>query len=133
MHCQISDYAHHAICFDQEFERKVSSALFRTVVVPFRRELYGLLEVSRPINVHQNVKGKAKARFDDTLHDIYWTEAEDGNGHDGMRVFKGWGRHITRFGMSFEVDEGKLALSPERLSLPILSGVRLAIMTSVRF
>lgn len=28
----------------------------------------------------------------------------------GMRIFKDFGHHINRFGMSFEIDEGKLEL-----------------------
>ncbi len=103
---------------NREFEKSCSHGLFKTVVVPFRPELYGMIEASRPVKAKPDIKGKGKARldppdgavdfFDDAPLDFYWSKSKAGSVHDGMKVFKGWGRHITKFGMSFELDEGKL-------------------------
>ena len=107
---------------NHEFDHMVSHELFKTVVVPFRPELYGMLKVSRTSPVKPNIKGKAKAQVgpnkdegdlvNDALHNLYWAKAKGGSLHDGMKVFQGFGRHIRKFGMSFEVDEGELIYYP---------------------
>ncbi|KAI9877531.1 MAG: hypothetical protein M1830_003643 [Pleopsidium flavum] len=113
----------------REFEVSVSHLLFKTVVVPFRPELYGMVEASRPIKAKPDVKGKGKARvdpqddalavLDDAPLDLYWSKSKAGSVDDGMKVFQGWGPHITKFGMSFELDEGLLSNPPDKGSQDI--------------
>lgn len=101
----------------REFERGVSRTLFDTVVVPFNTELYSMMEQERTV-VKRDLKGKR--RVDDPINDfidlepgsLQWKNAmEDSEdkvyrGH-GLQVFEGFGGHIRRFGMSFEVREGE--------------------------
>lgn len=101
----------------KEFERKISHGFFTTVVVPFRPELFGGVEASHPIKPEPEGKGKAVARlepmnengviFDGKHHFSCGGKAGKGDDHNGMNVFKAWGHHINKFGMSFEIHEGK--------------------------
>ncbi|KAE8448193.1 hypothetical protein EG329_009797 [Mollisiaceae sp. DMI_Dod_QoI] len=77
---------------NKEFDRKVSEALFRVVVVPFRPEIYGI--TPEPILSNEALQGSIM------LQD------------KGMRVFQGFGRWIQKFAMSFEIDHSKLASPP---------------------
>jgi hypothetical protein len=87
---------------NKEFEEKVAHDLFQTVVVPFSPEIYGIAE--EPTNGSRQpssderdvVQGKAAVMLQDK----------------GMRVFQGFGRHIHRFGMSFEFDYQLLTKPP---------------------
>lgn len=87
---------------NKEFEEKVAHDLFQTVVVPFSPEIYGIAE--EPTNgssqsssdEREVVQGKAAVMLQDK----------------GMRVFQGFGRHIHRFGMSFEFDYQLLTKPP---------------------
>ncbi|EMC92180.1 hypothetical protein BAUCODRAFT_78004 [Baudoinia panamericana UAMH 10762] len=72
---------------NQEFEKKVSRSLFRTSVVPFNTELYDMID-----------------------------EETKTAGH-GLRVFQGFGPHIKRFGMSFDVTEDQLSQPPAKKEL----------------
>ncbi|KAF2715422.1 hypothetical protein K504DRAFT_26505 [Pleomassaria siparia CBS 279.74] len=94
----------------QEFDRHVSQVLFNTVVVPFNTEIYGMLgQEQKP-----DSKGKKKVRIEPTA--LTWKNANGDdvyNGH-GLDVFKGFGKHILKFGMSFEVNEDSLAKPPEK-------------------
>lgn len=91
----------------REFEKGVSNSLFKTVVVPFNTELYDMIELGGSAN--RDVKGKGKA--EDVESKLHWKNAKEDNedklykGH-GLRVFQGFGSHIRKFGMSFEVKEG---------------------------
>jgi hypothetical protein len=89
----------------REFDRHVSQVLFKTVVVPFNIEVYGMLGKEKQV---QNGKNFGKNLFwkDNNEDDVY-------NGH-GLDVFKGFGKHIRRFGMSFEVNEDLLANPPDK-------------------
>lgn len=93
-----------------EFESSISSVLFKTVVVPFNTEIYGMLS-GTPKKVDVKGKGKMKAEpsaagfwKNATAEDIY-------TGH-GIDVFRTFGPRMKRFGMSFEVDEDALANPP---------------------
>ncbi|KUJ20875.1 uncharacterized protein LY89DRAFT_417116 [Mollisia scopiformis] len=77
---------------NKEFDRKVSEALFRVVVVPFRPEIYGI--TPEPPLSYDALQGSIM------LQD------------KGMRVFQGFGRWIQKFAMSFEIDLNKLANPP---------------------
>ncbi|KAF2770893.1 hypothetical protein EJ03DRAFT_309673 [Teratosphaeria nubilosa] len=76
---------------NREFERKVAISLFHTSVVPFNTELYDMIEEGTKSKAHKEGK-------------VY-------KGH-GLRVFEGFGPHIKRFGMTFEVSENQLLLQP---------------------
>ncbi|OCL12852.1 hypothetical protein AOQ84DRAFT_284294 [Glonium stellatum] len=93
----------------REFDRHVSQVLFNTVVVPFNTEIYGMLGTEKK----QDIKGKGKIMAD-TNKGLSWKNANGDdvyNGH-GLDVFRGFGPHILKYGMSFDVDEDALARPP---------------------
>lgn len=94
----------------QELNYYVSQVIFKTVVVPFNTEIYGMLgQGQKP-----DFKGKKRAKF--AKPDYLWKNTngdEVYNGH-GLDVFKGFGKHILRYGMSFEVNEDSLAQPPAK-------------------
>ena len=84
----------------REFDRHISQVIFKTVVVPFNTEIYGMLGQEKP-----DLKGKKKVAVENKS--LLWKNANGDdvyNGH-GLDVFRGFGQHILRFGMSFEVTE----------------------------
>lgn len=87
---------------NKEFEEKVAHDLFQTVVVPFSPEIYGIAEeptIGRRLpnsGERDAVQAKAAVMLQDK----------------GMRIFQGFGRHIHRFGMSFEFDYQLLTKPP---------------------
>lgn len=105
----------------REFEQKVSRSLFHTSVVPFNTELYDMIDEDKKI-VNRPFTGKGKGRAIEQgvslshadPHTLQWENAkvdEEGKvykGH-GLRVFQGFGPHIRRFGMSFDVSEKQLS------------------------
>ncbi|KAF7187577.1 hypothetical protein HII31_10916 [Pseudocercospora fuligena] len=112
---------------NKEFETKVSATLFWSSVVPFNTELYDMIDEYRPLQAARpgdNGKGKARARElpSPAATGLNWQNAkEDAQGKmykgHGLRVFQGFGPHIKRFGMSFEVAEGQLARPPIKKEL----------------
>jgi hypothetical protein len=92
----------------RELNHNVSQVIFQTVVVPFNTEIYGMLgQEAKP-----DFKGKKRAQIEQPSYS--WINAngdEVYNGH-GLDVFRGFGRHIRKFGMSFEVNEDSLSLPP---------------------
>lgn len=111
---------------NHEFEKRVSSVAFKSVVVPFRAEIYGMMvhdsKAKKPAVIDVKGKGKAKEITPETdngadefypLGDYCKVKAKDV--YDGMKVFEAWGSHIKQFAMTFEVDLGKRAYS---LSIP---------------
>lgn len=92
----------------RELNDSTSQAAFKTVVVPFNTEIYGMLgRDAKP-----DRKGKKRAKI--TRPDYWWKNAngdEVYNGH-GLDVFRGFGRHILRYGMSFEMNEDSLSAPP---------------------
>lgn len=93
-----------------EFEHHISSVLFKTVVVPFNTEIYGMLQ-GTPHKV--DIKGKGKMKADPSALG-FWknASAEDIYTGHGIDVFRTFGPRMKRFGMSFEVDEDALAKPP---------------------
>lgn len=85
---------------NHEFENKISNILFNTVVVPFRPEIYGMMiqNSSPPMTTIVDVKGKRRQSANESSKNL----------HDGMRTFQGWGPHIKKFAMAFEVEESTL-------------------------
>ena len=108
----------------QHFEKNVSSSLFKVVVVPFRPEIYGLMIGSYQPHRASDSKGKGKMISDRTERSsselevapfgLYSRESKVSDVDHGMRVFKGWGSHIQKFALSFEVDEEILTRPPEK-------------------
>ncbi|KAF2874058.1 hypothetical protein BDV95DRAFT_487858 [Massariosphaeria phaeospora] len=96
----------------QELNSYVSQVIFKTVVVPFNTEIYGMLgQDPKP-----DLKGKKKVKIG--TPGFFWKNSNGDdvyNGH-GLDVFKGFGQHILKFGMSFEVSE-------DALSKPLLKSV----------
>ncbi|CAO2652542.1 Nn.00g008250.m01.CDS01 [Neocucurbitaria sp. VM-36] len=94
----------------RELSYYVSQVIFKTVVVPFNTEIYGMLgQEPKP-----DLKGKKRAKIENLGYT--WKNAsgdEVYNGH-GLDVFRGFGKHILRYGMSFEVNEDSLATPPAK-------------------
>lgn len=93
-----------------ELNQYVSQVIFKTVVVPFNTEIYGMLGHGQK----PDLKGKKRAKVDKPEYS--WKNAngdEVYNGH-GLDVFRGFGRHILRYGMSFEVNEDSLSQPPTK-------------------
>lgn len=109
----------------REFERHVSRVLFATVVVPFDTELYGMLNLTP--SAAWGRKGKGKGVPDDYHHiseaprHPVWHNVigrQPSTGHD-LDVFRGFGPHIRKYGMSFDLLEGKIPPNPAVPSLTI--------------
>lgn len=83
---------------NKEFEAKVSHYLFRVVVVPFRPEIYDVV----PSPVAYASQGGLALQGSVKLQG------------KGMKVFEGFGDRISKFAMSFEFDEIKLATPPPK-------------------
>jgi hypothetical protein len=84
---------------NREFETKVSHYLFRVVVVPFRPEIYG-------ISPEPALYPPPDGLINGALHGSVKLQDK------GMKVFQGFGSRISKFAMSFEFDEAKLARPP---------------------
>jgi hypothetical protein len=94
----------------RELNDYTSQAAFKTVVVPFNTEIYGMLEQE----AKPDRKGKKRAKI--SRPEYWWRNAngdEVYNGH-GLDVFRGFGRHILRYGMSFEMNEDSLSAPPSK-------------------
>ncbi|TKA23788.1 hypothetical protein B0A50_07070 [Salinomyces thailandicus] len=118
----------------KEFEEKVSRSLFYSSVVPFNTELYDMIDNGAKTHKRLNDQKTASERTatvstcsatatdDNELGGIQWQNAKDDKegkmykGH-GLKVFQGFGPHIKRFGMSFEVSENQLAQPPVKREL----------------
>lgn len=116
----------------KEFEQKVSRSLFHTSVVPFNTELYDMIDedqrnLTRTPRIMHRSKGKKKAGLQDQALEgdaggLMWQNAKEDKegkvykGH-GLRVFQGFGPHIKRFGMTFEVSEKQLTQPPIKKEL----------------
>lgn len=119
----------------REFEQKVSDTLFNTSVVPFNTELYDMIDEDAKASIRAaqptmraRPKRKGRARdmpemgLDGAQAGLQWQNDKDDaegkvyQGH-GLRVFQGFGPHIKRFGMSFEVAEAQLAHPPVKREL----------------
>jgi len=101
----IKHLSHHDVktmrLVDKAFERGVASHMFERVVLPFSQDIYGnLTEDAAQRSISANAKGKARAG------EIPPELALD--------MFRGFGRHIRQFGISFDVDRQALANPPPK-------------------
>ncbi|RMY02705.1 hypothetical protein D0868_07842 [Hortaea werneckii] len=112
---------------NKEFEGKVSSSLFYNSVVPFNTELYDMISSDAKNSSRQAILDTKDQHVSPQVEDldssgIHWQNAKDDaqgkmyRGH-GLKVFQGFGPHIKRFGMSFEVTEDQLAQPPVKKEL----------------
>lgn len=112
---------------NKEFEGKVSSSLFYSSVVPFNTELYDMIGSDAKNSNRQATLNTKDQHVSLPVEDldsggIHWQNAKDDaqgkmyKGH-GLKVFQGFGPHIKRFGMSFEVTEDQLARPPVKKEL----------------
>jgi hypothetical protein len=94
----------------RELDHLASQVIFKTVVVPFNTEIYGMLEPAAALGL------KDKRRATTEKPEYLWknTSGDDVYEGHGLDVFRGFGKHITRYGMSFEVNEDMLACIPEK-------------------
>lgn len=110
----------------KEFDSKSSPTLFKEVVVPFTAELYDMIEDDASARMNKG-KGKGKARANgvpSNLSDfnsyeahedtIYCRKSSDRKEKHGLRVFQGFGPHMNKFGIRFEVTEYDLAMAPAK-------------------
>ena len=108
----------------KEFDSKSSPALFKEVVVPFSADLYDMIEDDVSARMSKGTAGannfsSVLSGFDsyETHEDsIYCRKTSDGKKEKhGLRVFQGFGHHMNRFGIRFEVTEYDLATAPAKL------------------
>ncbi|KAF2124848.1 hypothetical protein P153DRAFT_326337 [Dothidotthia symphoricarpi CBS 119687] len=94
----------------KELNQSISQVIFKTVVVPFNTEIYGMLGSEQKLDL----KGKKRARLDKPGYS--WKNANGDEVYDGhgLDVFCGFGRHILKYGMSFEVNEDSLSRPPNK-------------------
>lgn len=106
---------------DKSTEMLFSGLAFRSVVVPFRPEIYRMLAMDQsalfiPAGITKsnlNDKGKGKAPLvpsDEDLSIQTRLAKLRGNDYDGMKIFKAWGSHIRKFAMTFDLDQGESAI-----------------------
>ena len=87
----------------KEFDKHVSQVMYKSMVIPFNPEIYGMLRKMPKGDVGGNRKRKVQANADLPL---LWEDDELGEGFQKHNVFHKFGAHTRRLGMSFEVDEG---------------------------
>lgn len=110
-----------------EFESKASPALFREVVVPFTAELYDMIEddVSARLCNMSMTNGNgisagisslpgASHSYQSAEDGYYYRKSDDTAPKHGLRVFQGFGPHMNKFGIRFEVTEADLYASPSK-------------------
>ncbi|KAF2423810.1 hypothetical protein EJ08DRAFT_682070 [Tothia fuscella] len=93
----------------REFKHHISCILFRTVVVPFNTEIYGMLQGTGAAKI--DIKGKGKQKPNEVG---FWKNSKGDDLYTGygIDVFRSFGPRMKKFGMSFEVDEEALANPP---------------------
>lgn len=115
----------------KEFEAKTSPSLFKEVVVPFTAELYDMIED----DVSARLSNASKRRGDRSTSDrngrhagfsslsgapdsylenedgMYSRKPNDDAPRHGLRVFQGFGPHMNKFGIRFEVSEADLSMA----------------------
>jgi hypothetical protein len=113
----------------KEFESKTSGVLFKEVVVPFTAELYDMIEEdvstrlssqSKPESSKRTTAQASSLRVPDLHREngdgMYYRKASDTATTHGLRVFEGFGPHMNKFGIRFEVTEADLSMAPSKSS-----------------
>jgi hypothetical protein len=108
----------------KEFDSKSSPTLFKEVVVPFTAELYDMIEDDLSARMNKSKAGANDVASDlNGLHSIeahedsiYCRNPGDRKEKHGLRVFQGFGPHMNKFGIRFEVTEYDLAMAPAKQS-----------------
>lgn len=115
----------------KEFEAKTSPSLFKEVVVPFTAELYDMIEddVSARLcnaskrrgdrstssrngkNVGFSSLPGAPDSYLENEDGMYSRKPNDNAPRHGLRVFQGFGPHMNKFGIRFEVSEADLSMA----------------------
>lgn len=113
----------------KDLERKISPTLFEEVVVPFTSELYDMVEEDKSTrrahqqNIPSNSKGKGRAMdVQESLvnsplpheDNNYYRASSKSTPKQGLRVFQGFGPHMKRFGIRFDVTEAELSIPPPK-------------------
>jgi hypothetical protein len=106
----------------KEFESKASPALFKEVVVPFTAELYDMIEEDASARLYNMPMLDRNGDTDDFLSllpvskshrgdedGMYYRKSSDTAPGQGLRVFEGFGPHMNKFGIRFEVTEADLS------------------------
>jgi hypothetical protein len=106
----------------KEFESKASPALFKEVVVPFTAGLYDMIEEdvsARLCNTPMLDRNGDTDDFPSLLpvsrshraneDGMYYRKSSDTAPGHGLRVFEGFGPHMNKFGIRFEVTEADLS------------------------
>ena len=97
----------------KEFDCKTSRAFFETIVVPFNTGVFGTL---KPLSAagsdgspSERDRIDSDGAYSQSHAEISWTKSEGTTSLEGqgLSIFKEFGHRFRRFGMSFEVDEGK--------------------------
>jgi hypothetical protein len=108
----------------KEFEDKTSGVLFKAVVVPFTAELYDMIEddvsarlssQSKPGSIRQTDAQTRLPRMPDLQRGsgdtMCYRKTSDTSTKHGLRVFEGFGPHMSKFGIRLEVTEADLSMA----------------------
>ncbi|KAI9893239.1 MAG: hypothetical protein M1814_000367 [Vezdaea aestivalis] len=101
----------------KEWDTKTVGVLFNQVVLPFRYEIYGLMTTS-PHQAAQKLGDLAGRALSDLLAQASALgygpsrSTENSTDHLGIKVFQGFGSHIDKFAMTFEINEDNLFNAP---------------------
>jgi len=99
----------------KEIEYRISHILFETVVVAFNPEIYGMLQFTNHPSANQvQAKGKGKAKDAPDFGSPEWSDFQNTGKAHALDVFRGFGPHMKRFGMSYEIDEEHLSSLPPK-------------------
>jgi hypothetical protein len=94
---------------NKEFEFKISPSIFRHVVIPFTPQNFGEQRPQGPSGQKEKRKCTCltgMSKYYASFAVIASAYANNNLENKGMHAFRGFGHHILKFGVSFEVDEG---------------------------
>lgn len=92
-----------------EFDSKLASYYFKNVVVPFRAELYGLLDPECQVVFGSNDAPKTAGMTSTSIF------------KNASRVFESFGPHIRSFALSLELDEADLESPPIKITQDVIA------------
>ncbi|KAL8784798.1 MAG: hypothetical protein Q9195_008897 [Heterodermia aff. obscurata] len=94
---------------NHEFEAKISSRIFQTVVVPFKSDIYGVADSDAA-----EVDSTADSAGRDSHKDKVTLTSPCPPLTDGMEVFRSWGQRIKKYALTFEFDEETFCKLPAK-------------------